>query len=109
MAKGKKPEEFITVELKGIARDAHKKFPITFDYGASGNAYLIGCKVHASKDVNGKTFENRIDIRAFGEVAEELAGLADGSAVHIKGEYGLNKVNDAYYPIVTVTEVISVD
>ena len=101
--------QFFRLEVKGIAKDAHEKFPIKFDYGQSGGAYLVGCRLTANEDIgNGKTVEKRIDMRAFGEVAESLAHLQDGMEIHVKGSYGLqqSQKDQKWYPILTVDEVI---
>lgn len=102
-------DEFIKVILKGTARNANERFPIRFDYSEkSGEAFFIGCRVEAQgQGSNGGTFTNRMDVRAFGEVAEQLAHVIDGMSVHLEGTYGMNKGKDEkYYPIVTITEVI---
>lgn len=101
-------EQFILMELKGIAKDAHERFPIKFDYGQSGVAYFTGCKVEATINVGGKDITNRMDVQAFGDVAEELAGVSDGLEVHVKGTYGQRKSGERWYPVVTIQEVISV-
>jgi hypothetical protein len=101
--------QFLRMEIKGVAKDAHERFPIKFDYGQSGIAYFTGCKAEATIEVGGgKTITNRMDIQAFGEVAEELAGVIDGTEIHVKGTYGQRKSGDRWYPVVTVDEVISV-
>jgi hypothetical protein len=103
-------EQFFKVEIKGVAKDAHERFPIKFDYGESGTAYFVGCKAEAVKTINGTNVTNRIDIQAFGNVAEELAGVMDGTDIHLFGEYGQKKntKDGKYYPVVTITEVVSV-
>lgn len=103
--------QFIKVEIKGTAKDAHERFPIRFDVSANGLAYFNGCRVQTEKDINGNTITDRIDIRAFGDVAEQLAAVSDGVEIHVKGDYGKvkNKKDGKYYEIVTVTEVISID
>lgn len=100
--------EFITVELKGTAKDAHANFPIRFDYGESGTAFLIGCKIEAQISTqSGSTITKRLDVRAFGEVAEALAHIADGTPVHVKGSYDMQKSKqDQWFPVVTIQEVI---
>jgi hypothetical protein len=102
--------EFINVELKGTAKDAHQNFPIRFDYSEKNNsAFLIGCKVEAEVEIGGgKTITKRMDIRAFGEVAEALAHIADGTPIHVKGSYDMQKSTkgDQWFPVVTVLEVI---
>jgi hypothetical protein len=102
--------EFITMELKGIAKDANEKFPIRFEYSATGTAFFIGCRVVAKKELNnGNTIEKKYDIRAFGEIAEELASVCDGTEIHVKADYDMNKgKDDKWYPIATVTEIISI-
>jgi hypothetical protein len=100
--------EFITVELKGTAKDAHANFPIRFDYAESGTAFLIGCKIEAVVDIgNNKTITKRLDIRAFGEVAEALAHIADVTPVHVKGSYDMQKSKqDQWFPVITISEVV---
>jgi hypothetical protein len=102
--------QYMQMVIKGIAQDAHPNFPIKFDYGQSGTAFLVGCRVVANVPTSGgKTIEKRMDIRAFGDVAEQLAHLSDGMEIEIKGTYDMqqNKKDNKWYPIVTVDEVIS--
>lgn len=101
-------EQFLRMEVKGIIKDSHANFPIKFDVSDSGTSYLIGAKVHATKKINGgKEIEQRMDIRAFGEVAEALAHLQDGDSVHLSGEYGLQKgKDDKWYSILTIDTII---
>lgn len=96
------------VELKGTIRDCHEKFPIKFAYSEKGTAYLIGCRVHVLVSLgNGKDIERRIEVRAFGEVAEELAHVADGSEVHVFGTYEEKQGKDEkWYPVVTIDEIV---
>lgn len=101
-------QQFFKVEIKGVAKDAHEKFPIKFDYGQSGTAYFTGCKAEVTENINGTDITNRIDIQAFGNVAEELAGVMDGSEIHLFGKYGQRKSKDKWFPVVTITEVVSV-
>jgi hypothetical protein len=100
--------EFINMELKGTAVDAHQNFPIKFDYSENGNAYLIGCKVEAQIETsNGGTITKRMDIRAFGEEAEALAHITNGHQIHVKASYDMQKSkNDQWFPVATVREVI---
>ncbi|MNS55765.1 hypothetical protein D3C72_886070 [compost metagenome] len=105
-------DHFYNVDIKGTAKDVHERFPITFDYSPNGLAYFNGCKLHVSRDVQGNTIIDKVDIRAFGEVAEALAGVTDGAEIHIRGEHGKQKgrgEDKNYYDIITVTEVISID
>jgi hypothetical protein len=96
------------MELKGTVKDAHENFPIRFDVSDNGNSFLIGARMHMTKKVGNNEVEQRMDIRAFGEVAESLAHIQDGDHIHVKGDYGLQKSNKdgKWYPIVTVTEVV---
>lgn len=100
--------QFVNAEVKGIAKDAHEKFPIRFDYSEAGNAFFNGCRVEATIDIsNGRTITKRMDIRAFGEIAEALAHVQDGTPVHVKGSLDQNKgKDDKYYPVLTVTEIV---
>lgn len=103
---------FLTMEAKGVAKDCHENFPIRFDYSeTNGTAFFIGCRVHAEVELNnGQVIDKRMDIRAFGDVAEELASVTEGTEIHVKGDYGQTKGKDGkYYPILTVTEVLSLD
>lgn len=104
-------EHYLRMEVKGVAKNIHEKFPITFNYGeASGIAYFNGCRVEALEARGDKTFTNRMDVQAFGEVAEALVGVSEGSVIHAFGSYGQRKgKDDKYYPIVTLDEIISVD
>lgn len=99
------------MEAKGIARDAHQKFPIRFDFSEKdGSAFFIGCRIEAKEDIGGgKTIDKKMDIRAFGDVATELAHVTDGMEIHIKGSYGLQKStkDGNWYPILNVDEVVS--
>jgi hypothetical protein len=99
--------DMFNLELKGTVHDSHEKFPIRFDFSEKNTAYLIGARFVAKKEVNGNTIENRIDIRAFGEQAEALAHIQDGSDIHVIAEYGMQKgKDDKWYAIATVIEVI---
>lgn len=102
-------DQNLFMEIIGTAKDAHERYPIRFDYSESGSAYFNGCRVEANvKLSNGQTITKRMDVRAFGEIAEQLAHVSDGTEIHVKGEYGQQKGNDGVYrPIVTITEVIS--
>ncbi len=97
------------MEIIGTAKDAHERYPIRFDYSEGGKAFFNGCRVEATvKLSNGQEIIKRMDVRAFGEIAESLAHIQDGADIHVKGEFGQQKGNDGkYYPIVTITEVIS--
>lgn len=95
-------DQLAVIELKGLAEDAHERFPIKFDYSESGTAYFTGCKVNAKF--------RRYDLIAFGEIAEQLAGVAAGSTLHIKAEFKARKGKDEkWYDGWNVVEVISVD
>lgn len=102
--------QFLKMEIKGIAKDAHEKFPIKFDYSAGGVAYFNGCRVEATEKLpNGQEITKRMDIQAFRDVAEELASVSDGSEIHVKGSFGQRKgKDDKYYDVVTVDEIISI-
>jgi hypothetical protein len=100
--------QFMRMEIKGVAKDAHERYPITFAYGQSGTAYFNGCRVESSFKSGDKTVTNRMDIQAFGDVAEELAAVSDGAEIHVKGNYGKRKSGDKWYDVVTVDEVISI-
>jgi hypothetical protein len=106
----KQEEQFFRMELKGVAKDAHQRFPINFAYGQSGVAYFNGCKVEATIERGGKTITNRMDVQAFGPVAEELACVVDGTEVHVKGEFGKRKSTNSndWYDVVTIDEIISI-
>jgi hypothetical protein len=102
-------DQFMRLEVKGIAKDAHERYPIKFDYSENGNAYFQGCRVHATEDIgNGKTIPKRIDVKAFGEIAEQLAHLADGMEVHLKGSFQKQKSDrdGVWYDLLVVEEVI---
>ena len=107
----KAQENFIRMEIRGIAKDAHEKFPIKFDYAANGIAYFTGCNVQVTfQGENGNSFTQKMDVQAFREVAEELASVSDGCLVHLKGSYGKKKAKDGkYYDVMTVDEIISID
>lgn len=100
--------QHFNLDLKGTVQDTHEKFPIRFDISDKGTPFLIGAKFVAKKAIgDGKEIENRIDLRAFGEQAEALAHLQDGSPIHVTAEYGMQKgKDDKWYPIATVIEVI---
>ncbi len=102
-------EQFIRMEIKGVAKNIHERFPITFDYGQSGTAYFNGCNVEATETRGTTEITNRMNIQAFGSVAEELASVVEGAEIHVKGAYGQRKGKDEkWYPVLTVDEVISV-
>lgn len=98
------------MDIIGTATDCHERFPITFAYSANGTAYFNGCRVEAKVDLsNGQSITKRMDVRAFGEVAEALAHVQAGIEIHVRGEFGQqkNEKDGKYYPVVTITEVIS--
>jgi hypothetical protein len=104
-------DQFMKMEVKGIAKDAHEKFPIKFDIGQSGVAYFTGCKVETTETTeSGVTITKRIDVQAFREVAEELAGVYDGAEIYVKGDFVLRPDKDKknWYPTLNITEVVSV-
>lgn len=106
----KKSEGFLRMELKGVVRNTHENYPIRFDYSEkSGIAFLVGCTLVAKKKVGDeKTIERRMNFRAFGDNAEQLAHIQDGDYIHIAGEYEMqkNEKDGKWYPIVTVDKVI---
>lgn len=102
-------EQFMKLEVKGVANDAHVNFPINFAYSDSGVAYFTGCKITTKQVFGEKTVTKNIDIVAFREVAEELASVSDGTEIHVKGEFGKRKANDGkWYDQLVVDEVISI-
>lgn len=102
-------EHELTMKATGIARNAHERFPITFNVSDSGTSYFNGCKIEAEIENNGNKFTKRIDVRAFRELADELAVVQDGDLISIRGNYDMQKgKDDKYYPVLTVTEVLSV-
>jgi hypothetical protein len=50
-----------------------------------------------------------MDIRAFGDMADQLAHVQDGDEISVEASYDMQKSNkdDKYYPVATVTEIIS--
>lgn len=103
-------EQFIRMTIKGVAKNIHERFPITFDYGQSGTAYFNGCRVEATEQRGQAEITNRMDIQAFGSYAEELAAVSEGSVVHIEGSYGQRKGKDEkWYPVLTVDKVHSIE
>lgn len=101
-------ENFYNVEIKGTARDAHERYPITFNVSGNGTPFFNGCDIHVVRKVGTTEITDRVSIRAFGEVAEELAGVSDGAVIHIKGEFGRQKRGEKYYDIITVREVVDI-
>lgn len=102
-------DQFIKMELKGIAKNISDKFGIKFAYSPSGTAYFNGCRLVANVAVGSKTVEQRFDIRAFGDAAETLAAVTEGDEIHVYADYGMQKGRDEkWYPIATITEVISI-
>lgn len=102
-------EQFIRMIIKGEAKNIHERFPITFDYGQSGTAYFNGCRVESTEQRGQVEITNRMDVQAFGAVAEELASVVEGSIVHLEGSYGQRKGRDEkWYPVVTIDKVISI-
>lgn len=106
-------DQFYKVEIKGTAKDAHERYPITFDYSQNGTAYFNGCKIHIERDIAGNLITDKVDVRAFNEVAEELAAVTDGTPIHVKGDFGRVKgrgqsAADRYYDVITITEVLSI-
>lgn len=102
-------EENIYLTISGVARDTHEKFPIRYDVAESGNSFFIGCTIESKvKGNNGNEITKRMDIRAFGDVADSLAHIQGGEHVVLKGTYDLqkSKKDEKYYPICTVTEVV---
>lgn len=96
--------------IEGIAKDSHANFPIRYDVSESGNSFFIGCTIEVEVPLNGgNNITKRMNIRAFGEVADSLAHIQDGDAIEIVGSYDMQKSqrDGKYYPIVTVTEVVS--
>lgn len=103
-------EFFIDMNIKGIAKDAHEKFPIRYDVAETGNSFFVGCRVEAEAKLDsGAVITRRMDIRAFGEQADALAHIQDGDVIEVKCTYDMQKSNKdgKYYPIATVKEVIS--
>lgn len=101
---------FIEMKIKGIAKDAHEKFPIRYDISDSGNSFFVGCRVEAEDTLdNGTKITRRMDIRAFGEQADSLAHIQSGDEIEIVCSYDMQKSNkdNKYYPIATVKEVVS--
>lgn len=100
----------MTMTISGIAKDTHEKFPIRYDVSNSGISFFIGCTVEVPVEKDGKTlFTKRMNIRAFGDQADELAHVADSMEITVKGDYDTQKSDKdgKYYPILTVREVIS--
>jgi hypothetical protein len=100
----------MTMIISGIAKDTHEKFPIRYDVSENGNPFFIGCTMEVPVEKDGKLlFTKRMNIRAFGEQADELAHVSDGMEITIKGSFDQQKSDKdgKYYPIVTVAEVIS--
>jgi hypothetical protein len=101
--------EFFNVHLKGKVVDAHEKFPIRFDYSENGKAFLIGARFVAEIPTNNNsTIRKEINLRAFEEVAEQLAHVTSGAELEVMGSYDMQKSekDGKWYPIVTVREVI---
>lgn len=101
---------FINMNIKGIAKDAHEKFPIRYDVSENGQSFFIGCRVEAEIALdNGKTITKRMDVRGFGDVADELAHVQDGDEVELVCSYDMQKSqkDGKYYPIATVLEVVN--
>jgi hypothetical protein len=102
--------QFMDLHIKGTAKDAHEKFPIRYDISEKGSSFFIGCRVEAEVTLdNGTTITKRMDIRAFAEVADQLAHIQDGDQIEVKASYDMQKSqkDGKYYPVATVTEVIS--
>jgi hypothetical protein len=99
---------FINMTIKGIAKDAHEKFPIRYDVSESGSSFFVGCRVEAEVEINGNMITKRMDIRAFKEQADELAHIQDGDEVELLCSYDMQKSqkDGKYYPVATVLEVI---
>jgi hypothetical protein len=99
----------MTMTISGIAKDTHEKFPIRYDVSEKGNSFFIGCTMEVPIETNGGGFTKRMNIRAFGEEADALAHIQEGDEITIKGSYDQQKSDKdgKWYPIVTVTEVIS--
>jgi hypothetical protein len=95
-------DQIAQIELKGVAENAHERFPIQFAYGQnSGTAYFTGCRLNAKF--------RRYDVVAFGEIAEQLAGVTEGTVLHVKAEFRANKgKDDKWYDQWNVIEVIDV-
>jgi hypothetical protein len=103
-------EHKINMVIAGIAKDTHEKFPIRYDVSETGNPYFIGCTIEAKITTSkGSTFTKRMNIRAFGDQADELAHITEGSELEVLCSYDMQKSerDGKYYPIGTVLEVIS--
>lgn len=102
-------EQGIEMIITGIAKDAHEKFPIKYDVSESGTSFFIGCRVEATVEINGNQITKRMDIRAFGQEADELAHVQDGDLISVKATYDMQKSqkDGKYYPIATVKEILS--
>lgn len=100
--------DFMEMIIEGTARDAHERFPITYNVSQGGTPYFNGCRVEALiQTQSGQTITKRMDIRAFGDLADQLAHVTDGTPISVKGSYDMNKANDGkYYPVLTVSEII---
>lgn len=99
--------------LRGVVADAHENFKLRFDYSQNGVAFLIGVKIVSTIELpNGKTTTREADIRAFGDMAEQLAHIQVGDEIEIKGAKDFRVVEDKnggknrYFPIVTVDEIV---
>lgn len=102
-------DDIFQLELKGIVRDANEKFQIRYDISDGGTPFLIGARLWATKELeNGKEIDRNIDLKAFGDVANELAHIQDGDYIHVKGELGLQKSknSDRYFNVCFIDEVI---
>jgi hypothetical protein len=103
-------EHEMSMVITGVAKNAHENFPIRYDVSDSGGSFFIGCRVEVSvKLTNGSEITKRMDIRAFGDQADQLAHIQDGDEISVKASYDMQKSqkDSKYYPVATVTEIIS--